>query len=321
MWTENLKFDPFELLTNSGDPALTCFVKHDLEDDLTVDLRDLWELPEAKKILKQQREDGAWVYKGNRSGDAYGENYELLETWRKMNLLIDCYGFNNAHPAIEKAAEFIFSCQTEEGDIRGILSNQYTPYYMGVMMASLIKAGYGDDDRIVKGFQWLDSMQQQDGGWIIPMTMFKMKEYKNLCQKEPIPPEKDLPFSHMATGMVIRAYAVHDVYRKSETAQHAANLLKKRMFKKDTFTSRQAEAYWYKFRYPFWWTDLLTVMDTLMRLDIPNEDTYVQKGLTWFIEHQEHGGGWRSAYDRKKDRPVDLWVSYAICRMLKRYLS
>jgi hypothetical protein len=42
-------------------------------------------------------------------------------------------------PTIAKAAEYIFSNQMYEGDIRGILGNQYMPYYHGAILELLIK--------------------------------------------------------------------------------------------------------------------------------------------------------------------------------------
>jgi hypothetical protein len=180
-----------------------------------------------------------------------------------------------------------------EGDIRGILSNQYIPYYMGAIFELLIKAGYENDDRILKGMDWLLDMRQNDGGWIIPMSVFKMQEYYSLCQKDPIPPEKKCPFSHKATGMVIRSFASHPVLREIEPAIQAGRLLKSRFFQKDAYSSRQAVNYWFKFQYPFWWTNLLTVMDSLMRLGFSSVDADIQKGIAWFVEHQDKDGLWR----------------------------
>ena len=64
-----------------------------------------------------------------------------------------------------KAAEFLFSCQKEEGDIRGFLANQYATYYTGAIMALLIKAGYEDDPRIerVSNGSWQCARMIRDG--------------------------------------------------------------------------------------------------------------------------------------------------------------
>ena len=320
-WLEEIQYDPFMYLHKSNDAALKYYAGQLVGTTAMDNVENLWELKEPERIIKKQNPDGSWTYRGNRPGDEYGENYELLETWRKLNSLVYKYGFNNKHNAIQKAAEYLFSCQTPEGDIRGILSNQYTPYYLGAFLATLIKAGYEDDKRISLAFHFLESMRQNDGGWIIPMAMYKTTEYYSLCQKEPIQPDRSLPFSHMATGMVIRAYAAHPVYCQLKIAKHTGKLLKNRLFKKDTFTSRQAIAYWFKFQYPFWWTSLLTVLDSLLKIGFDRDDTDVKKGLGWFISHQNPDGGWSSGYGRKKTSESDQWITLAVCRVLKGFFE
>lgn len=81
------------------------------------------------------------------------ENYAQLETYRILGQLVENYGFSKKHPAIGKAAEFLFRFQTDEGDFRGIYGNQYTPIYTAAIMELLINAGYDNNSRIEKGFQ------------------------------------------------------------------------------------------------------------------------------------------------------------------------
>ncbi len=321
MWTDHLKINPISLLMASEEESLHYFTERDLLDSDPGNVEKLWEIGVTQKIISKQQEDGSWRYKGNRPGDELGENYELLETWKILRNLVEMFGFNRNHPAASKAAEFIFSCQTSEGDIRGILSNQYTPYYMGAIMETLIKAGYGDDARIEKGFKWLLDMRQDDGGWIIPMQMFKMQEFYTLYNEAPIPPEKERPFSHMASGMVIRAFAAHDKWRKSDAAINAGMLLKGRFFKKDVYTSRQAVGYWYKLQFPFWWTNILTVLDSLMRMEFSKEDIDIRKAVDWLIEHQEPSGIWRTSYGGVKEVDQPLWLTLVVCRVLKYFFS
>lgn len=73
--------------------------------------------------------------------------YSLIETWRHFRYLIQQYEMNKNHSAIRKASESLFSCQTEEGEIR-VLANQYASYYTRAIMYLLIKAGYENDPRI-----------------------------------------------------------------------------------------------------------------------------------------------------------------------------
>ena len=159
MWLNELRTNPLNLLLSSENPALLFFVKQDLLGEKEGSIQKLWDLLEPLKLFEKQQGDGSWKYKGKRPGDELGENYELLETWKNLRNLVELYGFTREHPAIKKASEFIFSCQTEEGDIRGILSNQYIPYYMGAFMEILIKAGYKNDNRINRAFIWLEKMQ------------------------------------------------------------------------------------------------------------------------------------------------------------------
>ena len=319
-WITALKFDPVNYILSTNDPVLA-FHANTLLVSRPVDPSDsLWRLPEVAGIIDRQQKDGSWKYKGNRPGDVYGEKYELLETWKNLRILVEKFGFDSRHSFIKNAVNYIFSCQTDEGDIRGILSNQYTPYYMGAMLEIINKAGFSEDTRVEKAFNWLASMRQEDGGWIIPINMYKMSEYRSLCQEAPILPDRTLAFSHMATGMVLRAYAAHPLHRHSKDALHAGNLMKKRLFKKDAFTFRQAVAYWYKFQYTFWWADLVSVIDSLVRIGFTAADKDIQRGIGWFVENQQADGCWKASYGGRGSH-ADAWVTLAICRVLKGFLG
>lgn len=300
MWADKLQINPLPRLLATNDQALLVFIERDLLDNSCVSFASLWQLPEPKKILNHQQPNGSWLFKGKRPGDELGEAYELLETWRTLRVLVEMYAFDYSHPLINRACEFMLSYQTQEGDIRGILSNQYMPYYMGAILEILIKAGYEKDDRVKKGMQWLIEKKQDDGGWIAPLLLFKMKDYYDICRQPPVQPKKDLPSSHMITGMVIRAFAAHPIYRKSTTAIQAGRFLKSRLFKRDVYTSRQAETYWLKFQFPYWWTNLVTVLDSLMSLGFSSQDQEIQNGLDWLIKNQGEDGLWKAHYGGTK---------------------
>jgi len=321
MWTENLRWNPIPVLLGTDDKALIYYTERDLLSLDNESAEKLWNFPIARKILSRQRSDGSWFYKGIRPGDEFGEAYELLETWKTLRVLVEMFGFNRSHPAISHSAEFIFSYQTGGGDIRGILSNQYMPYYMGAILEILIKAGYEKDERVEKGIKWLLNKRQEDGGWISPLLLHKMKDYYRLCTQPPIEPQRDMPFSHMVTGMVIRAFTAHPCYKKTPEAKYVGKLLKGRFFQKDVYTSRKAESYWFKFQFPFWWTSLLTVMDSLMRMEFSKQDEDIQKGLKWLIENQSEDGLWKASYGKSGEAIQDYWTTYAVCRVLKYFLD
>lgn len=282
-------------------------------------MEELWALPGAQKLVRKQQANGAWRYKGKGPEERPYTNYDLVETFRNMLELVQTYGLTRSHPALERAAEYVFSCQTGEGDIRGILGNQYMPYYQGALMALLVKAGYEDDARIEMAFRWLLSMRQDDGGWIIPTQAISPKEKTEaLWRGAPLPPDRSQPFSHLATDMVLRAFAAHPRYCQAEEARRAGELLKSRFFQADKYNDRKAPGYWLKLQYPFWWTSLLTALNSLAWLGFPLDDAKVQAGLAWFIDSQEPDGLWPTGYGQGR-RAVAMrpWVGLAVCRVFR----
>jgi hypothetical protein len=328
-WLKLLKFNPLLPLLASGNEALQYLTKRDLlGGEQAGSIQQLWRLPEARKILRKQLADGSWPRSGAVKHPAI--NYPLIETWRWFRVLVGKYGFTREHPGARRAAQFLFSCQAEEGDIRGMLANQYATYYTGAILALLIEAGYVDDPRIDKGIQWLLEMRQDDGGWSIPLITHKLDratQYHLTSEfADPIEPDRSKPFSHNATGMVIRAFAAHSEHRKSEAARTAAQLLKSRFFQPDRYSSYQAASYWVRFEYPFWWNNLVAALDSVTLIGVSKEDEKILQAMEWLVDHQEPDGLWKVTYARNtgvaretaKIKETRHWVSLAICRVFKR---
>jgi hypothetical protein len=325
-WIEKLKYNPIESLLLSNNPAILYFTKRDLSDEKVGPIDEIWALPEVKKILKKQKENGSFHPESE---------HPLLETWRQFRFLIDQYGLNKQYSAIVKAAEFIFSCQSKEGDIRGILGNQYAPYYTGAILYLLIKAGYETDKRVEKAMEWLIKMRQNDGGWVIGSPGLINHTWKDMCaitERMDIGPVKDFdrtkPFSAAGTGMGIRAFSVHPKYKDSEYAIKAAQLLKSKFFKKDNWTWYQHPDNWVRFQFPYWWNNLVAAMDSISLIGLPKEDKDIKNALKWFVDNQQKNGLWKISYskihktsDNKKQYEMQLWITLNICRIYKRYFG
>jgi len=329
-WLTKLMFDPLPALLASKDEALKFFVRRDLLGEQTGSVQRLWQLPAAQRILRKQLPDGSWPRSGGEKHPAI--NYHLIETWRNFRFLVEQYGFTREYPQACKAAEYLFSCQTPTGDIRGFLANQYATYYTGAIMALLIQAGYEADPRIQKGFQWLLAMRQDDQGWSVPIITHKFDrqtQYRLASEyAEPVELDRTRPFSHNATGMVLRAFAVHPQYRESDAAKVAARLLKSRFFQPDAYTSYHAASYWLRFEYPFWWNNLVAALDSVSLIGLPKDDEQIMQALNWLVDHQCENGLWKVTYardeqerDTVKAREMKYWVSLAICRVFRRFYS
>ena len=325
-WRNQIRIDTVPALLASSNQAIVYFTKRDLLDERVGPISIVWGLPEAQNLLRKQWADGSWEKAGKNKNIYPPYHYKLVETFKRFRILIEKYQFTRDHPLISKAAEFLFSCQTSEGDIRGFLANQYATYYTGYVLSLLIKAGYEDDPCVEKGMQWLLPMHQDDGGWTIPILTHKYdgETWLKLTSQymEPIVPEKAKPFSHNWTDMVLRAFAAHPEYRKSKEARAAGTLLKSSFFQPDAYTSYQSAKYWTRFA--FWWPNLLTALESLALLGFTKDDPDIKTGLNWFIENQQKDGFWKLESNKAvnpKDTKDRLWLGLTVCRMLKRFFG
>jgi hypothetical protein len=331
VWTSMFMHDPLVPLCSSGNEAISYFVERDLLDRDVDPIATVWDLPEVKKIVRKQRADGSWKPAASK-GDAVWK-YNLTETWRQLRFLVDQYAMNRSHPAVANACAFVLSCQSEEGDIRGILANQYAPYYTGALLALLIKAGFATDPRVEKGMRWLLSMRQDDGGWVIGSPGMMGYAWKDVCaltSRWTSKPEqcfdRTKPFSAAGTGMVLRAFAYHPDHRHSKAAMDAATLLKSKFFKKDNWSWYQHPDNWIRFQFPYWWNHLLSALDICSLIGIPKEDEDIARALQWFVVHQQQSGLWKESYSKihkcnenKRSKATQGWITLSICRVLKRY--
>ncbi|NTU65724.1 MAG: hypothetical protein HGB05_20560, partial [Chloroflexi bacterium] len=181
------------------------------------------------------------------------------------------------------------------------------------------------------GLQWLLAMRQDDGGWTIPMITHKLDrqtQYRLSSEyAEPLEPDRSKPFSHNATGMILRAFAAHPKYRKSKAAKTAAQLLASRFFQPDAYTSYQAASYWVRFEYPFWWNQLVAALDSVSLIRLSPDDELIARALNWLIAQQQPTGLWRTSYvqpqqkekETAKVREMKLWIGLAICRVFKQF--
>jgi len=322
-WLASLPYDPLPPILAAGNPALEYFARRDLLAEEVGSPKRLWQLTEGLKIVRSQQEDGAWRYPGG-GKEKYRptEDYNQLETYRRLGELVEKYAATRSHPAVHKAAQFLFSRQSVEGDFRGIYGNLYSPNYSAAIMELLIKAGYGADERIEKAFRWLLSIRQSDGGWAIPLATVGAKWDVPTMGGPTLQPDRSRPFSHMVTGVVLRAFAAHPEYRKSKEAAVAGGLLASRFFQRDPHPGRNTPEFWTKFCYPFWFTDLLSSLDSLSLIGCEAAQAQIRRGLDWFIERQQKDGIWKQVLLRSgKDKQTSLWVGLAICCVLKRVHS
>jgi hypothetical protein len=327
-WFEPLKVNPAPVLLSCGNTAIEYFTRSDLLCEAVEPLSYVWGLPEVQKTFRKQQSDGSWKHSGAKTVTYPPYHYALVETWKAFRLLVERYEVTEAHEGARRAAEFLFSCQTSAGDIRGMIANQYATYYTGAILAVLIKAGYQDDPRVEKGMAWLLSMRQDDGGWTIPILThtFDKQTFYDLTSKyaEPVEPDRSKPFSHNWTDMALRAFAVHPKHRNSPQTKKAADLLKTTFFQPDVYSSYQDASYWVRFL--FWWPNLVTTLDSLSLMGYSKDDPDIARALCWFVDNQLPNGLWKLNYapgakETAKSANEQLWLTLAVAKIFKRFYT
>jgi len=319
-WRRGLRADPLPALLESGHPALEYFARRDLLEAEVGPPSILWKHPVVVGLLRRQQPDGSWKYPGGgKPQQRPVEDYSQLETYRSLGILVEKFGATRRMPALRRAADFLYARQTDLGDFRGIYGAQISPNYSAGILELLIKAGYADDRRTRRGLRWLLSARQADGGWVIPMSSVGARWDIPTLGGPTLEADRSKPFSHLATGVVLRAFSAHPAYTGRDEIRAAGELLASRLFLKDVYPGRNTPEFWTKLTYPFWFTDLLSALDSLTRLGFGREHPRVARALDWFVTGQRASGVWSPRILRSGgDDRAGLWIALAVCRVLKR---
>jgi hypothetical protein len=317
-----LPHDPLPALLAASDPALVFRVRRDLLHQRLAPT-DFASHPAVVRLLRRQRTDGSFPYPGGGVPRLrQWEDYDQLATHTALLELVGRYGLTRRHPAIARAAEFLFSRQTPDGDFRGMYGTQYATTYTALIVTVLIEADYTSDSHVDRCLRWFMSLRQDDGGWTIPLRTAPAggSYVRAMRWPRPFEPDRSKPSAHLVTGMVLRAFAAHPGWRRRPGLAAAAHLLMDRFFRADRYADRRAATFWQKLVYPFRWTDLLSALDALSLLGFTTRDARLARAVGWLIDQQQRDGTWRCGYPTAKDPNGALWVSYAACRVLDRLL-
>ncbi len=300
-------------LLGSRNEALIAFTKQKLLGE-EVNIEELWTLPQVEKTLEKQQSNGSWTYPNKKATLRSPTNYSQYQTYKTVAELVEFYGLNKKHDAIRKAADYLFSFQTNGGEFRGMYGNQYSPNYSASITEFLIKAGF-DDARIEKSLDWLLTMRQTGGGWAIPLRT-RDKGLEALYEKETIEPDKSKPFSHLITGIVLRPFSLMSKYKGK--VKDAGVLFADRVFTKDKYSDRMGVEYWTKFTFPYHWTDILSTIDTLTLLGI-NSHPKINKIIRWFEAHKQDDGIYEvSVMAGAKYKDAKYWITLQYLNVLNR---
>ena len=311
------------LLARGNLPILYWLKKDILEVPVDREHKNLQKFAARIRIIKSQRPNGGWCRRRYEGDPRWEKTYFIVETLRNV-LKLRNFGCSCEDEELKKAIKFMFSTQTKTGDFRGAYLNEFAPTYHALTLETLCLYGLDKDERTQKGFRWIIKNRQNDGGWVIPYRTIDQEELKSRynfeaqSKLEPIKPDRSQPFSHLVTGMVLRALAASPTWRKSKEAWKAGELLLSRFFQEDKYDDRWLPSYWEEITYPFWATDILSSLDSLSTIGFPADNEKIQVALDWLISKQAKQGYWEAG-NKKTTLEDHLWVTFAVLRVLKKF--
>lgn len=313
-----------EFLLARGNLPILYWLKNDiLEVPVDREHKNLQKFAARIRILEDQRPNGGWTKKRYEKHPHFEKTYYIVDTLRNSFQLYN-YGCGLEDEGVEKALNFLFSTQSPEGDFRGAYLNEYAPTYHALTLEILCAFGLGADKRVEKGFKWLMDNRQDDGGWVIPYRTIdkgelkKRYNYEAQMKLDPIKPDPKKPFSHLVTGMVLRAFSASDKWMKSDAARSTGDLIISRFFRPDAYEDRQQAYFWKELTFPFWATDILSSLDALAKIGMSVENEGIKQALSWLLRKQNRNGYWEAGF-KKSTIEDHLWVTLSVLKVLKRF--
>jgi hypothetical protein len=108
-WRRILFFDPLPPLITAENEAIRYYARRDLLGEAVPSIASLWELNEVRRLLRKQKDNDSWPYRGaRRTYLRSADNYDQLETYRMVGELVEKFGMTRDHSAMRQAAEYLF---------------------------------------------------------------------------------------------------------------------------------------------------------------------------------------------------------------------
>ena len=225
-------------------------------------------------------------------------------------------GLTAENQLINRACNFMFAHQRENGvfcrhrRVSGqgwVWEEGDVPCTQARTLRFLIQFGYGEDERVRKGINWLFSSQREDGMW------FCRGERGNGCLR--------------ATLDALRVAALDPQLASQPVIAQAAKavcdlLMAPRMSR---YHVGEAWGTWTKLKYPYFGFSLLSALDTLARLDFTPEKPKIAAAVEYLISRQGPDGTW-TLDERWPNLPIDFgqpnqpnkWLTLDALRAVKR---
>jgi hypothetical protein len=311
------------LLARGNLPVLYWLKKDILEISYEREQKNLRKFAHRVRLFETQRADGSWCERLTEKGTAQSKAWTVIDTLKNLFYLYD-YGCTFREEGVVRAVEFLFSTQTKEGDFRGAFYNEYVPTFHALALEILCRFGLDRDRRVQRGFRWIAEHRQRDGGWVIPYQVHNCSQSEKPYRlptpsaSGPFQFDPSLPSSSRVTGIVLRAFAESPSWRGKKAVRQAAEWLSNQLFEPDRYETNPWRESWLELHYPFWTTDVLSVLDVLSRLNFSPDHPKISRGLDGLLRRQNAQGFWESS-NQGANFEDHLWITLSVLRVLKRF--
>jgi hypothetical protein len=193
------------------------------------EVQELIEIRESdqlvKNLFKLQKTNGAWDSLGLNQ-ITYADNLQIASmALQRLGYL----GFDSSHPVVQKAAEFLFSKQQEDGSWpmpgKKQLTDEEVGYQMmpiqtAIPLLGLVTCGYSTDKKSEKAFEWLMEQRLEDGAWPVGLSAGNyggIAGYRRLAHSR--------WGCRSSTMAVLSCLAYHPIRSKSDESKRALDLI------------------------------------------------------------------------------------------------
>lgn len=309
-----------------GDP----FVQYNTRINLLGQTENHSEVIEAKKkMLEDQKIKNLLTDLKDWPGQVLSSHKSASQPFHKLSFIADI-GLTKDEPIIDAIAEKIFEHQSEEGPFQ--LPTNVPKHFGGsgtdvwawalcdapVIVYSLVKLGYSQDERVKKATNYLISLVYPNG-WHCTASK-QLGSFRGPGKKE-----DPCPYANL---VMLKMLAQIDEFKNSEEAHYGVECLLNLWEH-----SRELHPYIFymgtdfrKLKAPFIWYDILHVLDVLSQYNWLKGDSRLENMADLVKSNADQEGKFtaQSVWNAWKDwdfgqkKQPSRWLTFLILRILKR---
>ena len=325
-----LKADPTDWLLEEENPSVRYFALRDLlnkpenDADVIAARQAIMQKGIVRDILEQQH-DPAYVQAYPRFYTAkYDGLVWSLITLAELGATLDEQIRSQCEYLLvhaQEPADGGFSQHTSARNGGGLVS-EVIPCLTGNVVWCLLRFGYANDERVIKGLDWLTAFMRfndgtEDDPQVAPYAHYEMCWGRHTCHMGVVKALKALS----AVPEERRTPEMNDTIRKASEF-----MLIHHIYKRSHNLNRASKPGWLKFGFPLMYqTDALEILDILLALSI--RDERMEEALQVVINKQDDMGKWKLENTYCSDRLIipfgkageqSKWITLRAMRVLKR---